>query len=258
VLVERVLEGVDREFLRPASLDAELGDEFAVAMREWRAAIRTDTPQAVGEPPSTRSVWAVSGSYLEACNCEPMCCPSAQQRRPWRPRDGVCTGALFWTIEKGHVDDVDLDGLALVIAFRHDHDEPGSPWEIAIYLDQRADGRQRSALETLFAGARGERALVPFPWASAAGRKLKVRSASIDADHRACRPWFDAGNYVSVRVGDPISDQPSASSLIPSHQQAGIERRGTRLRVADQTLAFEPGPLRAFASTFCYASALAG
>jgi hypothetical protein len=126
--------------------------------------------------------------------------------------------------------------------------------DIAIYLDQRGDERQQSALETLFAGGRGQRALVPFPWAATTSRNVEVRSAPIDADHHAGHPWFDAGGYVSVRVGDPICDQPSATSLIPGHPQAGIERRGTRLRVADHTLAFEPGPIRAFASTFSYTS----
>jgi hypothetical protein len=187
-----------------------------------------------------------------------MCgCLHAQQRQQRRPRAGVCTGALSWTIEKGHADDLDLAGLAIVLAFSHDQDEPESPWDITIYLDQRADERQQSALQSLFAGGRSQRALVPFPWASTTSRNVELRTAPINADHHAGHPWFDASGYVSVRVGDPICDQPSATSLIPGHPHAGIERRGTRLRVADHTLAFESEPVRAFASTFHYTSVLA-
>src|SRR3954451_21797331 len=87
VLAQTVLEGVGRDALPPLA-DAGLGDDFAVALREWRAALRRDTLEAAA-PGRPRTTWAVSGSYLEACNCEPMCgCHEAQPRRARRPRDG--------------------------------------------------------------------------------------------------------------------------------------------------------------------------
>ena len=34
---------------------------------------------------------------------------------------------------------MDLAGLAAVLACRYDDDEPGSPWDFFLYLDERAD-----------------------------------------------------------------------------------------------------------------------
>jgi hypothetical protein len=81
-----------------------------------------------------------------------------------------------------------------------------------------------------------------------------VRTVPIAVDHRARRPWFDAGDYVSVRLGDPLGGQQSTTSLIPGHNRAGIEHRADRLCVADAPLAFEFSGRRAFQSTFDYAS----
>ena len=199
--------------------------------------------------------WRISGSYLEACNCEPICpCRRVGGRSGCRPSFGVCTGALSWAIDRGHAGDVNLGGLAVVLAFRFDDDEPGSPWEFKLFLDERAHERQRAALETLFTGGLGGPALVQFPWAYKPSRLLAVHPVRIDVAHTRRRAWFRAGNCVSVRVRWPVHDQPRVTSLIPGHDRVGVELEADLLRVETEPLDFELAGRCAYQATFDYAS----
>src|SRR5215217_312985 len=146
--------------------------------------------------------WRISGTYLESCNCLAICpCRRVGGRAGGRSTYGVCEGALSWAIEQGRAGDVDLAGLCAVLACRYDDDEPGSPWDFFLYLDERADEPQRAALERILSGAWGGAALVHFPWAFKPSRPLGVRAVPIEVEHRATRRWFRAGDQVTVRVG---------------------------------------------------------
>lgn len=51
------------------------------------------------EPPQ---VWAVAGSYFEACNCEAICpCRRVGERAGGRSVYGICQFALSWQISQG-------------------------------------------------------------------------------------------------------------------------------------------------------------
>ncbi len=205
-----------------------------------------------GEHPS----WSISGTYLEACNCEAICpCRRIGGRTGGRSTYGVCEGALSWAIERGHAGDVNLEGLAAVLALRYDDDEPGSPWDFFLYLDERADAPQRSALEAIFTGALGGAAVAHFPWTWKASRQLGVRAVPIEVDRSARRRWFRAGEYVEVRVGEPVADQELVTCVIPGHDRSGAEFHGDVLRVSDRPLAIELSGRCAYQSTFEYSSA---
>jgi hypothetical protein len=200
--------------------------------------------------------WSISGTYLEACNCAAICpCRRIGGRTGGRSTYGVCEGALSWAIARGHADDVDLAGLAAVLACRYDDDEPGSPWDFVLYLDERADEPQRAALAAIFTGAWRGTALVHFPWAFKPSRRLHVRAVPIAVEHRARRSWFRAGQDVEVRVGDPVAEQEPVTCVIPGHHRAGTEHHSEQLRVSDGPLAFELSGRCAYQSTFEYASA---
>ncbi len=199
--------------------------------------------------------WRISGSYLESCNCDAICpCRRIGGEAGGRSSYGVCQGALSWAIEQGYAGDVDLAGLAVVLACRYDDDEPGSPWDFVLYLDETASERQRAALQALFTGELGGPALVHFPWAFKASRLVAVRIVRIEVAHHARRAWFRAGEEVSVRVLEPVRDQPPVTCVIPGHHRSGVELRGDVLRVTDAPLEFELSGRCAYQSTFDYAS----
>jgi hypothetical protein len=53
--------------------------------------------------------WAISGTYLEACNCEAICpCRRIGGRGGGRSSYGVCMGALSWAVTDGHAGELEL------------------------------------------------------------------------------------------------------------------------------------------------------
>ena len=64
-----------------------------------------------------------------------------------------------------------------------------------------------------------------------------------------------AGEYVSVRVGDPVADQEPVTCVIPGHHRSGAEHHAEQLQVHDGPLAFEVDGRCAYQTTFEYSSA---
>ena len=137
---------------------------------------------------------------------------------------------------------------------QYDDDEPGSPWDFLLYLDQRADARQRAALEAILTGSWGGSTLAQFPWAFKPSRQLGVRAVPIEVEHHARRRWFRAGDYVEVRVGEPVAGEETVTCVIPGHHRSGMERQGELVRVRDRPLFFELSGRCAYQSTFEYSS----
>jgi len=199
--------------------------------------------------------WRISGSYLEACNCEAICpCRRIGGRQGGRSTYGICLGSLSWQIETGHAGGTDLGGLRAVLANRYDDDEPESPWDFVLYLDERADQPQREALENIFLGRLGGTPHVQFPWVWKPSRLLGVRSVAIEVDHTPGRGWFRAGGQVSVRVREPVERQEPVTCVIPGHDRSGREVIADLLHVDDGGLEFELTGKCGYEATFQYSS----
>ena len=199
--------------------------------------------------------WAISGTYLESCNCDVICpCRTIGGRKGGRSTYGVCMGALSWEIERGGTDDVSLDGLRTVLALRYDDHEPGSPWDFALYVDDRASAEQRQLLSAIFLGELGGTPHEQFPWVFKPSRGMPVRSAPIEIGHAETGGWFRAGKQVTVRVGDRVSDQEPVTCVIPGHHRSGHELHAEVLQVNDESLAFEFEGRCGYWSTFSYSS----
>jgi hypothetical protein len=99
------------------------------------------------------SAWRLAGDWFDICSCNIPCpCEFAQA-----PTDNACIGMLAWHVREGSYGDVRLDGFNLlaIAAFE------GNVWageakvRMGLYIDARADARQREALQTIFAGQAG-------------------------------------------------------------------------------------------------------
>ncbi len=184
--------------------------------------------------------WRVAGTYLEACNCEAICpCRRIDGVPGGRSTYGVCEGALSWAIADGHLGEVDLSGLGVVLAIHYSDDEPGSPWTLVVYVDERGDERQRAALEEIFTGRLGGGYVRHFPWAFKPSRLLAVRPATIEIDHTPGRGSVRAGGSIELRVAHPYEGPETVTCIIPGHHQHGREIVAERLRADDGELAFE-------------------
>lgn len=98
--------------------------------------------------------WQLKGDWFDVCNCNVPCpCTFAQA-----PTTGHCEGTMVWHIDEGRYGDVDLDDLnviALNCGFT------GNAWAgetkaaVGVFFDERADDRQREALQAIFTGEAG-------------------------------------------------------------------------------------------------------
>jgi len=97
--------------------------------------------------------WRITGDWFDVCKCGIPCpCTFAQA-----PTYGDCEGILAWHIRDGHFGEVRLDDLNIVAIGYFE----GNIWAgdtkatMGIYLDERADESQRTALQTIFGGQAG-------------------------------------------------------------------------------------------------------
>jgi hypothetical protein len=199
--------------------------------------------------------WAISGTYLESCNCDAICpCRAVGGRKGGRSTHGECMGALSWEVDRGGTDGISLEGLRAVLALRYDDDEPGSPWDFVLYVDDRADSDQGSLLRSIFLGELGGTPTDQFPWVFKPSQLLGVKAAPIEIDHSEKRGWFRAGSEVTVRVGEPIADQEPVTCVIPGHDRSGHELMGEVIEVDDDPLVFGFEGRCAYWSTFSYSN----
>jgi hypothetical protein len=199
--------------------------------------------------------WRVSGSYLEACNCEAICpCRRIGGRVGGRSTYGECLGALSWIVQKGRVDDVDLAGIKAVLVSRYHDDEPGSPWTFALFVDARAHERQRQAMADILTGRLGGSPRKQFPWVFKEAHLLGVEALDIEIDHTPGRGWFRAGGSFEVRVREPVADQEPVTCVIPGHHRQGRELVTDVIDVNAGPLAFSVSGRCAYESTFDYGS----
>ena len=97
--------------------------------------------------------WHLVGDWFDVCNCDIPCpCEFAQP-----PTGNFCEGILAYHIRDGHYGDVPLDGLSLVTlgAFEGNIWAGEARMTMGLFIDERADDRQRQALQAIFGGQAG-------------------------------------------------------------------------------------------------------
>jgi len=97
--------------------------------------------------------WNVKGDWFDVCSCNIPCpCTFAQP-----PTNDNCEGLLAWHIRTGQYGDVRLDDLSIMAVGTF----KGNIWEgktkaaMGMFIDERADARQREALQMIFGGRAG-------------------------------------------------------------------------------------------------------
>jgi hypothetical protein len=199
--------------------------------------------------------WQISGTYLEACNCEAICpCRRIGGRQGGRSTYGECLGTLSWLVGEGVADDVDLAGMRAVLVTRYHDDEPGSPWTLALFVDARGDRRQRAAMADILTGRLGGTPHRQFPWVFKEAHLLGVEAVDIEIDHAPGRGWFSAGGKFEVRVRGPVPDQEPVTCVIPGHHRKGRELISELIEASAGPLAFSVKGRCAYESTFEYSS----
>ena len=148
--------------------------------------------------------WELSGTVLVACNCDYGC--PCNFNAP--PSTGDCEGNWTWHIESGRYGDVELDGLTLAVFAdwpRAIHEGGG---EAVAYYDERADERQREALENLVRGGEGG------PWGIFINtyELLDVKPAPIEVKVDGEHSSYKIGDYAELQM-EPIKNPVSGEEV---------------------------------------------
>lgn len=97
--------------------------------------------------------WHLRGDWFDVCSCDIPCpCYFAQP-----PTGGHCQGTMVWHVREGRYGDAvldDLNVLALVEFWGNAWTGEAEP-VVGMFFDERADERQREALEAIFTGRAG-------------------------------------------------------------------------------------------------------
>ncbi len=177
--------------------------------------------------------WAIVGSYYESCNCQAVCpCRRLNGKSGGDSTYGVCQFLLSWSIQRGQADGVDLAGLQVAMAgFYHDA-EPGKPWSIKLYVDDRAEPDQAGQLERIFLGRAGGN----MPFTSNIVTNLGLARARISLSHEPGREAIRVGGLGESAAARRAQYEGLVSCGIPGHDHPGTEYVAS--------LAMHDGPLQ--------------
>jgi hypothetical protein len=157
--------------------------------------------------------WTAKVEHLVACNCN-FGCPCSFNAPPTR---GHCEASTATRIVKARVLGVDLDGLKYVVAAAW----PGALHErhgrAVIWLDERAKGEKRSALEAFASGKLGG------PWGifmATVTEGTEVRTAKIAFKFAGKKSSFAVAGATEVAfapIRNPVTQAESrAIALLPT------------------------------------------
>lgn len=93
--------------------------------------------------------WSIEGRYIEFCSCDHGC--PCENMAP--PTQGHCEGLVAFKIDKGHWDNVSLDGLTVVATFFFPRAIHHGGGHLQPIMDAHATEEQRNALFYILSGA---------------------------------------------------------------------------------------------------------
>ena len=196
--------------------------------------------------------WKVDGTYFEACNCA-AACPCVFTSAP---TEGECTVVLAWHIDKGNFGAATLNGLNVALLAHAPGHMLQTKWQVALYLDERANADQQKALGAIFSGQAGGHlaALAPL-----IGEVLGVKPVPIE--------FSASGKQRSLRIPkiaeadiEALEGQGGALVTIENHPftavpgQPAVVSTSKRLKVSDYGISLDLSGKNGFYSAFAYQS----
>jgi hypothetical protein len=159
---------------------------------------------------TTPSRWTLSGTVLIACNCD-WGCPCNFNALPTK---GHCEGGWTWRVDRGVVDDVPLDGLSFSIFVKWPGAIHHGNGEGVMFVDERADARQREAIGALLTGQfGGPWAILAWTWPTHHGPKPAAYEVAVDGIH-ARLAIGDAVAFESAPIRNPVTGAEAHPSAV--------------------------------------------
>ena len=206
-----------------------------------------------GSRPGPPADWRVRGSYFEACNCD-AACPCVFLGAPTQ---GDCTVLVAWHIDSGASGDTKLDGLNVALAVHSPGHMLKGKWQVALYLDERANAAQAEVLGKIFSGQAGGHLANLAPLIA---QVLGVKSVPIEFRAEDKRRSLRIGHLANVEIealaggdGGPPTIQNHPLCIAPGFP--AVVSRSKRASFHDLGLQLEVTEKNGFYSPFAYKSA---
>jgi hypothetical protein len=198
----------------------------------------------------TTHTWSLSGTYFESCNCD-TACPCVFLSEPTAEE---CTVLVGWHIDEGNDDELRLDDLNVALALKSPGHMAQVPWTVALYLDERADGKQSASLTRIFTGQAGGH---PERLAAHIGEVLGISNVPIDFTADGRRRSLRIGDVASVEIegiegqgGEPVTVTGHPLCIAPGNP--AVVARSTQLSYHDHGLDWELTDKNGLFSPFAY------
>jgi hypothetical protein len=204
-------------------------------------------------PPVMPNSWKVSGSYFETCSCD-AACPCVFLSAP---TDGDCSALLAWHIDQGRFDDVNLDGLNAALAVNSPGHMMEGKWKVALYVDDKANESQQTALIQIFSGKGGGHLAGLGPLI---GEVLGAKAAPIEFHAEGKRRSMRIGETAAAEIealagqdGNDVTVDRPPFAAVPG--VSFVVAKSKLNRFSDYGLKWEVSDKNGFFSPFTYQSA---
>ncbi len=152
--------------------------------------------------------WNIKGTLLIACNCD-YGCPCNFNALP---SHGTCEGQWTWHVAAGKFGDVPLDGLNFSLFAKWPGAIHKGNGEALVFVDERANERQRQAIATLIKGeVGGPWKILAWTWPKFHGTKFVPYTLRQDGVHSR----VTAGSAFELEL-DTIKNPVSGAEAHPS------------------------------------------
>lgn len=159
--------------------------------------------------------WSWDAEYIETCNCAYGCSCNLTML----PTDGTCQAINAWKINKGAYEGVKLDGLGIALIVRWPNPIHKGNGRAIVFIDERADTKQREALTMIGTGKAGTGG--PFEiFSTTYAEPAKVEFGSFKFERNGRRGRLELGKLARVTIGPVINDmdksETDAHMMLPS------------------------------------------
>ncbi len=153
--------------------------------------------------------WKLEGTYMESCNCDAIC-PCIVLNTPTK---GSCSALVAWQIDKGNDNSVDLSGLNVALLLHSPGKMHETPWDVAVYIDSKAEEDQKNSLLKIFGGQAGGH---PAALAKMIGNMVGVADADIEFVKRGKNYVVKVDNVADVEL-EPLVGHDGGDVTVNNH-----------------------------------------